>query len=270
VDRSAVLAAYDEQVRRRPQLGPRGGVVEREEGLVRAISLDGWHGVSWSALDAARAPAVIAAQVERFSAEGRAWEWKHYSHDRPAELPALLLAAGLRAGEPEALMVAEIRGLPPAEPLPAGVSVEEVRDEEGVRALVEVHDAVFGGEHTEIGRLLLAALRAGDRSVVGVLARAGGEPVAAGRVEICTGTEFAGIWGGGTLRQWRGRGLFRALVARRAQVAAAAGSRYLQVDALPSSAPILERLGFHRLAVTTPYVHPGGAEPAAAAPGQPG
>ena len=60
--------------------------------------------------------------------------------------------------------------------------------------------------------------------------------------------------GGGTLPGWRGRGIYRALVAYRAQLAVARGYRYLQVDALPASRPILERLGFTCLAHTTPYV----------------
>jgi GNAT superfamily N-acetyltransferase len=67
------------------------------------------------------------------------------------------------------------------------------------------------------------------------------------------GTEFAGLFGGGTLPQWRGRGIYRALVAYRARLAAARGYRYLQVDASPASRPILERLGFACLALTTPY-----------------
>jgi GNAT superfamily N-acetyltransferase len=93
--------------------------------------------------------------------------------------------------------------------------------------------------------------------VLGVVALADGRPVAAARAEFHEGTDFASLWGGGTLPEWRGRGIFRALVARRAAVAADRGYRYLQVDALPTSEPILARLGFVRLATTTPYTHPG-------------
>jgi GNAT superfamily N-acetyltransferase len=67
------------------------------------------------------------------------------------------------------------------------------------------------------------------------------------------------MWGGGTLPAWRGRGIYRALVAYRAGLAAARGYRYLQVDASPDSRPILERLGFVRLARTTPYIWEPGA-----------
>jgi len=59
---------------------------------------------------------------------------------------------------------------------------------------------------------------------------------------------------------WRGRGIYRALVAYRTRLAAARGYRYLYVDAAPDSQPILARLGFTRLARTTPYVWDPGAQ----------
>jgi GNAT superfamily N-acetyltransferase len=75
-------------------------------------------------------------------------------------------------------------------------------------------------------------------------------------VEFHPGTEFASLWGGGTLPGWRGRGVFRSLVAYRAALAADRGLRYLQVDASPESRPILHRLGFVELATTTPFIWP--------------
>jgi len=56
-----------------------------------------------------------------------------------------------------------------------------------------------------------------------------------------------------TLPAFRGRGLYRATVAERARIASTAIAG-LYVDALPTSRPILERLGFVRLTTTTPYV----------------
>jgi GNAT superfamily N-acetyltransferase len=80
-----------------------------------------------------------------------------------------------------------------------------------------------------------------------------GTPVAGGRVELHPGTDFASLWGGCTAEAWRGRGLFRAVVAHRAAFAATHGARYLQLDASPQSRPILERVGFVKLAETTPF-----------------
>jgi GNAT superfamily N-acetyltransferase len=256
VDPLAVLAAYDEQVRRNATAASPEESVERDERVTRMIG-DGWAGVLWSDLDESNADAVIREQVSRFA--GRAWEWKHYSHDRPADLPRRLLAAGLVAEPAETLLVAEIADLALDVAPPAGVELVEITGSEGAGALVRVHDEVFGGDHSAIGKALLADLARRPPTVAGVVAMAGSVPVSGGRVEFHHGTDFASLWGGGTLASWRGRGVFRSLVAYRAALASARGFRYLQVDATPDSRPILRRLGFAELATTTPFNYGAGS-----------
>ncbi|HVR12446.1 MAG TPA: GNAT family N-acetyltransferase [Gaiellaceae bacterium] len=78
--------------------------------------------------------------------------------------------------------------------------------------------------------------------------------VCAGWVRFVRGTDFASLWGGSTLPSWRRRGIYRALVAYRANLAVTRGFRYLQVDASDDSRPILERLGFAPVTTTTPYI----------------
>jgi len=259
VDRLAVLAAFDEQIRRRPEPEPPEGYLERDSNVIRSISgPGGWTGVNWSDLDDASADAVIAAQISRFAELSRPWEWKHYSYDQPPDLPDRLLAAGFTARPTEALLVAEIADLELEARPPSGVERSPVVDEHGVRALVSVHDEVFGGDHSAMGRSLLAGLASRPPLAAAVVAVAGQTPISAGRMEFHRGTDFASLWGGGTLPAWRGRGVFRSLVAHRAGLASANGFRYLQVDATPDSRPILRRLGFVELATTTAYVHPGG------------
>ncbi|MDP9841424.1 GNAT family N-acetyltransferase [Streptosporangium lutulentum] len=260
MDRQAVLTAFDEQVRRCPEPDAPDGRVEHDGGVIRSVSAGGgWTGVTWCDLDPADADAVIAAQIDRFAGLSRPWEWKHYSYDRPSDLPDRLLAAGFTPQPTEALLVAEIADLTLDVPPPPGVELLDVVDEQGVDALVRVHDEVFGGDHSPVGRTLLADLGRRSGTVAAVVALAGRTPISAGRMEFHPGTDFAGLWGGGTLPAWRGRGVFRSLVARRAALAAARGFRYLQVDASPDSRPILKRLGFVELATTTPFTHPGGA-----------
>lgn len=184
MDAAAVLAAYDEQVRRRAAPGHR---IEFDEGVVRSIGA--WTGIGWSALHPDSADAVIAAQVARFRELGRAWEWKHHSHDALPDLPERLLAAGFTAGEPETLLVAEAASLPLDVQPPDGVELVPVVDAAGVDALVAMHDAVFGSDHSAVGRHLLAG-----NGMEAVLAVADGVPVSAGRIEFVPGTEFAGLW----------------------------------------------------------------------------
>lgn len=101
----------------------------------------------------------------------------------------------------------------------------------------------------------LAGWIAADPSTITVLvAEAGEQVVSAAWLVLSPGTQFAGLWGGSTLAGWRGGGIYRALVARRAQLAAEGGAAYLQVDASKNSRPILARLGFVTVTTTTPYV----------------
>lgn len=256
MDSAAALAAFDEQVRRHPKTEGPEVLVESDERITRVVAVadgDGWNGVIWSNLTEADADEVIAAQIRRFASCDDAWEWKQYSYDRPADLPDRLRAAGFAPEPPETLLVAEIAELALDSSPPAGVHLVPVTDLAGADALVAVHDEVFGGSHGHIGRAVLAALDARPSPVTAVVAMAGSTPISAGRVEFSPDSDFASIWGGGTLAAWRGRGVFRSLVAWRAALAQERGYRYLQVDASADSRPILQRLGFVELAKTTPY-----------------
>lgn len=250
------LADYDAQIRRGPQADEPGGRTEADGTVVRWIppAGQGEGMISWSGLDADTADAAIAAQVEFFAARRQPFEWKLYDYDQPADLDRRLLAAGFQAEDTELLMVAETAGAVTEVPLPDGVTVREVTGAAGLAQLFEVHDRAFDNDATRLREALEAQVAQAPQSLGMVIAFAGDEPVSAARIEFSSGSDFAGLWGGGTAPEWRGRGLYRGLVARRARMAADRGYRYLQVDALPTSQPILTRLGFVALARTTPYI----------------
>jgi GNAT superfamily N-acetyltransferase len=85
------------------------------------------------------------------------------------------------------------------------------------------------------------------------VAEADGQIVSAGRLEPVTGTDFAGIWGGATRPEWRGRGIYRALTAARARSALRMGKTLITSDSTEYSRPILERSGLVKVSTTTPY-----------------
>lgn len=261
MDLAGVRANFDEQLRRGATADSPDGWIEYDECVTRSLSSGGgWSGVTWSRLGdkhGADVDALIAAQVERFAEAGPPWEWKHYSWDQPADLPARLLAAGLTPDPSEAVLVAEIADLDLTLRAPPGLTLRSVVDQRDVDLLVAVHDEVFGGDHAPIGRVLTAAIAAHPPTAAAVLALAGDSPVSSGRLDLHHGTDFASLWGGGTMPAWRGRGAFRALVTHRAATAAQTGFRYLQVDATADSSPILQRLGFSRLGTVTAYARPG-------------
>jgi GNAT superfamily N-acetyltransferase len=256
VDHKAVLALFDQQIRQ----GPPGELATARSALardaVRVVGSEGnWATVVWSDLDESTADAAIAEQIARFAPLGRDFEWKLYSHDQPTDLGQRLIAAGFRPGPEEALLVADAAELPSEIALPEGVRLLPVTDAAGVRLVVQAHEEAFGTHHSSLERRLLTQLAEEPEAMAAVVAMAGDIPICAGRVELCQGTQFASLWGGGTAPAWRGRGVYKALVAYRTRLAVERGYRYLQVDALPDSQPILSRLGFVRLGTTVPYLY---------------
>ena len=249
-----LLAEFDRRMRRQARPDGPGAVVEQVGGVVRQTAPDdGWNAVLWSDLDEAGADAAIAAQVAHYTSLGQDFEWKLYAHDRPADLGARLLAAGFTADPQEALMIAPVAGQPTEVVLPEGVVLRPVAGAADVELLAQVHDSAFGSGRERIGERVLKQLTESPETTFAVLAMAGDQPVCAARMELYPGTGFAGLWGGGTVEAWRGRGIYRALIAHRARIAAEAGYRYLQVDASDDSRPILARLGFVQAGSTTPY-----------------
>lgn len=201
------------------------------------------------ALDEANAEEAIREQT----AQGRPFEWKVFSFDRPADLVERLRAAGFKVGNREAVVVYDLAdGIAPfsgAED--AARRIERVEELADYRSVAEdAFEKDYGPTTGELQKALLSGRRGHDA----YLARVDGIPASVGRLYTHSESLFAGLYGGGTRPEFRGRGLYRAVVAARARDAAALGARYLMVDALPTSLPILLRLGFVRMADTWPCV----------------
>jgi GNAT superfamily N-acetyltransferase len=241
-----VLGLLDAQLR--ATAGERVGPVVRKA----AAHPGGWSGIEYSELDESNADAAIAEQVRYFGGLGSTFEWKYYGHDQPADLPDRLRAAGFVAGPEETLMVAAT-GDVPAAVLPDGLRLVDVHDPADLDRVAAVHEAAFGTDHSWMAEALAGPVAAG--TTIPVLVLHGDEPVSAARLDLHPGTDFASLWGGGTVPEWRGRGIYRATVAHRAAIARSYGHRWLRTDALPTSRPILERIGFTRLDTTVPYTH---------------
>lgn len=217
MDTTEILRRLDEQMRRRA--APDHLVVGKN-----------WSGVIWRPDDGEVEPLVARMR----ELEGHV-EWKYYSHDGP-ELRERLLDAGLQPEDEETVVVAEAASIAPP---PDDVELRLATDE-----FDELAARIFG-----------RGFPLPDNAVA-VVVMADEQPVSGGRVDFEPGVEFAGLFGGVTLPEYRGRGLYRATVAKRAELARDRGYRWLYSDALPTSRPILERLGFVPITTTTPFVLP--------------
>ena len=196
-------------------------------------------------------------------------EWKTRAHDRAPGLHDALVRNGFVPGEPESIMIGEAALLAVDVPLPKGIHLRRVTSEPDVRALSAMQEEVFGGGFAEeMADALLRRLGFGDGMELWV-AEADGEIVSAGRLEPVRTTEFAGIWGGATRQEWRGRGIYRALTAARARSALVLGKRLIHSDSTEDSRPVLERAGLVKVSTTTPTCGSPASRLPGDAPGEP-
>ena len=188
----------------------------------------------------------IAAREAAFYAPLGDLKWKVYAHDRPANLGAALAAAGFECEGEETFVALDLEAAPDWPEAPPGVEIRRVDDRAGVADFLAVNVAAFQDARTWNVESLAARLV--DPTLAIYVAYADGRPVTGGRLEFCLGTPFAGLYAGGTVPDFQGRGVYRALVGVRAAEARRRGYRFLTVDARPTSRPILQRLGFQPVA----------------------
>ncbi len=186
-------------------------------------------------------------------------EWKTRAHDVAPGLHEALVATGFAPDEPETIMLGDAALLtgemarPPGAGLPEGAALVRVTDLDGARRVQDCYDAVFGPGPWSVAETMVRRMEKDPGYEVWAVEH-DGEVVASGRLAPVAGSDFAGLWGGGARAEWRGRGLYRALLEARARSALAQGKRYLHSDSTEYSRPILERLGLHACSRTTPYV----------------
>jgi predicted N-acetyltransferase YhbS len=257
-DTSRLLQAYDEQLRTDAETPSAISVTHL--GPLRLVTFLGGRGfVTYRDLGGADEPQVrklVADAIAHFRADGGITkvEWKTRGHDHAPGLHDALLEHGFVPEDPESIMIGEAEALAADVPLPDGVTLRQVTEEPDVRAMCAMQDEVFGAPVSdETANAILRRQALGDGMELWV-AEAEGQIVTAGRLEPVPDTEVAGIWGGSTRPEWRGRGIYRALTAARARSALALGKTLIHSDSTEYSRPILERYGFVKVSTTTPYV----------------
>ena len=170
--------------------------------------------------------------------------WWVDERTRPADADQQLAALGLRMTERlEVLALPVTTDLAPT----PGVDVVEVRDRAGLELAGRIQSEVFGVSPQTEAHLdeqeRLLGVPEGERLVRCYLAYVDGEPVASGGSTV--DGDALRFWDGSVLPAYRGRGAYRALVARRLLDARPTTADFALVKAVDdTSAPILRRLGF--------------------------
>lgn len=230
----------------RPSGRPGPGVVidrtpERVVELRPNHPIPGPNNVSMIRCPPERVEPMIAEARELAASHGLRCIWILDPHARPADLPDRLAASGIRPEDEVAVMVLPAdAGLDAAD---ARVELlDALRDAETFRIAEAVQAAAFGGDPAprQDGRLADARADVGRRFLLALL---DGVPAGAGWATVHEHGVF--INGGAVVPRFRGRGVYRALVAARVEMARRAGVAGVGVWARPdTSGPILTRLGF--------------------------
>ncbi|GAA4111356.1 GNAT family N-acetyltransferase [Knoellia locipacati] len=264
VDRSALLAAYDTQLRREAEVPSALSATELGP-LILATYQGGRGFITYRDLATEAGPAteesvraLVAGALEHYRSDPEITrvEWKTRGHDHAPGLHEALVAAGFEAEEPESVMIGEAGLLAVDVELPSGVEIRRATGEDEVARVEHVAGEIFGDEPDRIAAQVAEVVARFRRDPLFEVwfAETDGQVVTTGRLEPVEGTEFAGIWGGSTLPEFRGRGIYRALTAARARSAIAHGKRWINSDSTEFSRPILERSGLVKVSTTTPYI----------------
>jgi GNAT superfamily N-acetyltransferase len=257
-DKALLLAAHDAQLRGvMPDPLPRGVEVERDGPLLRFMGFGNGGFIDYrdlGGLDGPELDELIARQVRVFADRGERFEWKLHEHDRPAGLAERLRAAGFVPEDVETVVIAPVAAVAIGPRLPEGVALREVSERADLDRVAALGMSIWPEEDPWLADALEAERAVDPNALAIVVAEAEGAVVCAGWARFLRGTDFVTLWGGATLPEWRRRGIYRAIVAYRANLAARRGFRYLSVDASDESRPILERLGFVAVTTTTPFI----------------
>ena len=208
--------------------------------------------ITHSRLEGASVEHVIGEQVNYFEKIGQDFEWKVYDYDWPPDLKDRLESFGFAIEEAEAIEVLDLENAPDLFWQPVKHTVRRIVDPEKLTDVQSVEQQAWDEDASWVLEFLGGALRHYPDRMSVYVGYVDEQPASAAWIYFPEHSQFASLWGGATVGRYRKRGLFTALLAVRAQEAKARQVRFLTVDAMPMSRPILEKLGFEMIAWSYP------------------
>lgn len=224
--------------------------------IVREISPDGSQvRIVYSACSDTDLTTIVRREASRAFDMGADFEWKLYDHDRPPGIQTALLQAGLIAEDRETVLALDLHQLP--EGLESAMRETSPAVRASVAQLADYAQIALqigrSGVDAERSRLATTMTQDPDSLQVHIV-YVDGSPVSAGRLLLDRPSAAAELAGGRTVPAHRRRGHFTKTVLSRIAAAIEAGAETLWVDALPTSAPVLTKLGFIPVTWTQAYV----------------
>jgi hypothetical protein len=199
---------------------------------------------------------TVRAMIDFAKSERLDIEWKTYGHDLP-EISTTLPSFGFKECPLEKVMIRclnDYAELSEFSELEDNIEMKKVVDQDRLADLQIITREVYGRSFDSKLRALSKLLAEYPQTLSIYISYVNSEPAASGRALLFKGSSFCGLYGGQTRERFRGRGLFSRIVHARLVEGKDKGYTYGIVDALPTSEPILRKLGFEALTTTRPYV----------------
>jgi len=194
---------------------------------------------------------VIDSSLAHFAPMDQPFTWKVYEHDRLPSLKSKLEAHGFNSDGGDPVMVLELNNASVDKPIPATAEIRRITTGDGLKDVVSVLDQVYGGNNDWVyDRLGLHLAIPGYLSLYAAYTK--GKPASIAWTCFPHG-HFATLFGGTTLAEYRGRGMYTSLLLTRLKEIRERGYRFAVVETGPMSRPIVEKYGFKQLTTVWDY-----------------
>jgi GNAT superfamily N-acetyltransferase len=202
------------------------------------------------------ADARIASILADFRHRGLPFTWYVGPGRTPADLGERLLAHGFTCEVVEPGMAADLHALREDQPVPAGLAIERIRDDDGARRFLSTNRAANEDDPdvsaAPLERFTPASYR-DDEPFQLLLARLDGRPVAT--AQLLLGAGVAGIYTVATVPDARRKGIGAAVTLAALRRARDLGYRIGVLSATPMGEPVYRRLGFAPYCMLSEYEH---------------
>jgi hypothetical protein len=246
-----LLVRYDKDLRLRISYPEARKEITRD--VVRIIrKAPGMNVVSFTFANESRLNNVIDQELNYFTPMNQPFTWKVYDHDLLPSLKDKLISRGFAGDDdPADVMVLDVKNASASLFQPLNADIRRVTDVKGLKDVIYVLDKVWGGHNTWVNDRLGMHLKVpGYLSVY--VAYMEDKPASVAWTYFPHG-QFATLFAGSTINEYRKRGLYTSLLSKRLQEIRERGYRFAVVETGSMSKPIVAKHGFQHLTTVYDY-----------------
>lgn len=240
-----LLVQYDKDLRLRIDYPEARKEITRD--VVRIIRKSpGMNVVAFTFANEAKLHEVIHREVDYLTPLEQPFTWKVFDHDRLPSLKDQLASHGFEPDDdPAKVMVFDVQKKSSKLFEPVSADIRRIRGLDGLKDVVYVLDQVWGGHNSWVFERLGAHLKIRNY-LSAYVAYVDDQPASVAWTYFPRG-QFATLFAGSTISEYRKQGLYTSLLSTRLQEIRKRGYHYAVVETGDMSGPIVEKHGFRHL-----------------------